>query len=368
MGKAGELKFRLADHDDDSGIRAVFRRNVMPGSMSLAFTHEPNFFAAIEVEGYSQQVMVVENDGELAGSGVIARRRVYLNGQPAEVGYLSSLRVDSAFRNTTVMGRGYRYLRQLHESQPGIPFYLSTIMEENVAARELLTSGRAGLPNYREIGKYVTTIIPLIRRPNRDCPIAIINGTKVGSTAIADFLNKTGPSRQFFPVYTATDIDSPTGILRGLQPENFLAAISGDEIVGVMACWNQLPFRQHVVAEYHGMLKFSRPVINFVSSAFGCRMLPDPGEPVNSLLAAGIAIKNDDPAIFRALLRHALAIHSNNGSDLFFIGMAANDPLLPIVTEPWHITLHSRIYTVDWNADAANRFDAKVPYLELGGL
>ncbi len=89
------LTIRLATREDDAQIRTLLRRNAMPGAMALAFTHEPSFFTAIEVEGDDPLVLVGEQDGQVVGTGLITRRKVYLNGVPADIGYLSSLRCRS---------------------------------------------------------------------------------------------------------------------------------------------------------------------------------------------------------------------------------------------------------------------------------
>jgi len=364
---SGGLTIRLATREDDAQVRAVLRRNVMPGAMELAFTHEPSFFDAIDVEGYDPRVIAGEEDGQVVGVGLLATRRVFLNGAPAEIGYLSSLRADPAIRGTTALARGYRFFRRLHNERP-LPFYLSTIMEENAAAREILTSGRAGLPAYHEIGRYRTLAIPLFRRKRKMLPawLRLTRGSEVGAEAIAAFLQHAGRARQCFPVYTAEELSAPAGLLRGLSLDDFTVALSGDEIAGTLACWNQLPFRQHLVAGYNGLIRWGRPALNLLAAPAGCQLLPPPGTPVRCMLAACLAIRHDNPGVFRALLQHALSTRAGAGHDYLFVGLAEGDPLLPVAAEPLHIALRSRIYAVTW--DAAPALDGRAPYMELGSL
>jgi hypothetical protein len=245
-------------------------------------------------------------------------------------------------------------------------------MEENTVARDILTSERAGLPTYHEIGQYHTLAIPVIRRRKSTLPagVRIVTGRAVGSEAIATFLQEIGPHRQCFPIYTAQDFTQSTGVLRGLALDDIFVAVAGDTIAGTLACWNQLPFRQHIVAGYHGIFAWIRPGINMVSSLFGCRLLPDHDSPVRCRLGACLAIRDDDPAILRALLRHVLCAEESRDYDYLFIGMAVNDPLLPTAGEPWHLTLRSRVYAVSWHdgGNAKCALDGRIPYLELGSL
>ena len=372
MSAQGGLTIRLATREDDAQIRALLRRNAMPGGMALAFAHEPSFFDAIEVEGYDPQVVVGDLAGQIVGAGLVATRQVYLNGKSTEVGYLSSLRADPAIRGTTALARGYRFFRQLHEAHPRVLFYLSSIMEDNITARQLLTSGRAGLPTYHEIGRYQTTAIPLLHRQTPRLPMnmRIVAGQTIGGEEIAAFLQEVGKTRQFYPVYTPADLLAPTGVLRGLALHDFTVAIAGDRLLGIMACWDQLPFRQHVVAGYHGMLHWARPAVNLASLLLGCRLLPVPAEPVRCRLASCIAVRDEDPLVFRALLRHQLATLAGGRHSFLFIGLAMNDPLLPVACEPFHLALRSRIYAVEWGdgCTAIQALAGRVPYLELGSL
>lgn len=266
--------------------------------------------------------------------------------------------------------RGYAFLKGLHRKM-GVPFYLSTIMEDN-PARAMLTSGRAGLPTYHEIGRYRTLAIPLPRRraPRLSAGLRIVDGQAVGAEELAAFLNRAGRSRQFYPRYTAEELASPTGILRGLGLSHIMVAVSGNRIVGTLGCWDQLPFRQHIVTGYAGRLGWARPLVNALTRVRGCTLLPRPGQPVRSLAAACLAVEGDDPAVFRALLGMALARRAGDMHDVLIIGLAANDPLLPVAAGPWHVALSSRIYAVEWGdgAGAVQTLDERPAYLEVGSL
>jgi hypothetical protein len=365
------LTFRLANREDDAQIRALQQRIDMPGAMSLTFTYEPDFFAAVEVEGASPRVVVGERGGAIVGMGLSAQRRLYVNGQPESVGYLGSLRADPAERNGIGLLRGYRYLRQADATVP-VRFYLSTIMEDSQVARRILTSRHAGLPQYHEVGLYRTLIFPLIerRKPKADRRFRVVRGEQVGAAAIAAFLNTVGPEKQFFPVYDAEDIESSTGLLRGLRLSDFRVALAGDRIAGAMAGWDQCAFRQHRVTGYSGVLRTLRPALNLAAKCLGITLLPSPGMPARSLCAAGIAIAENDAAVFQGLLRHMLHEMHGPGRDVLMVGLAANDPLLQAAQAWRHAALSSRIYAVTWKEDNGllPALQRRVPYLELGSL
>lgn len=337
----------------------------MPGSVALSFTHEPSFREAIEVEGFSPKVIVAENNETVQGVALMARKPVFLDGKIQEIGYLSSLRLDPSVRSTAVLARGYRLLRQLHEADP-LPFYLTTIMEENEGAKAILTSGRAGLPTYHPIGAFRTVLLPLVRRrvPLPD-GVRILRGEEVGAEPIIDCLHRLGKDRQYFPVYKKEDLLSAGGILRGLKVEDFFVAVEGDRLIGTLACWDQNPFRQSVVTGYSPAMKWVKRGFDCLASFSRMAPLPREGGAFQSLTAA--CLTAGSPEVFRGLLRTAINARVGTGKTFLTVGLSAEDPWLPVAEEGWHTTLKSLIYAVAWDS----RFEAskdRVPYLELGSL
>ncbi len=360
---------RLATATDDAGLRALMRADAMPGAIRVAVRPEPSFFDALEVQGHAPRVIVGEQQGRIAGMGVLTQREGYYNGTPATFGYLSHLRLGPELRRTSALGRGYRLLRRLMQEASDMPFCLSTIMEDNRDAMRLLTSGRAGLPEYRERGRLRTLVLPVPRRTK--APGTVETGATFGAEALAAFLQNEGARRQFYPRYTAADIASPTGRLRGLDARDFLVVRRGTLPVGTLALWDQGPFRRHVVTGYAGWLRGGRPVWNLLSRAGGLGPpLPPIGGRVAALFAAGMAVAGDDPDIFDTLLDGALAAAAWRGAHVLLVGMMDDDPLTPRVCRRRHLAFHSRLYTVSWpDAEVAlPPPDGRPTYLELGSL
>src|SRR5262245_44781440 len=120
LGNRGWLvslyRFELATADDDADLRRVMAETPMPGAMSVAFRREPSYFGAAVVDGRFRQVVVCReaDTGRVVGFGSRSVGERYVNGRPASVGYLSSLRLLEAHRNRGLVARGYAYFRQLH--------------------------------------------------------------------------------------------------------------------------------------------------------------------------------------------------------------------------------------------------------------
>lgn len=362
---------REACLDDDAQIRAQVRRNSMPGSISLTSDYDPSFFSAIQIEGYEHRVIVAESADLIVGVGLMTKRRMYLDGVPSTVGYISSLRTDPAIRSTTAIARGNRIMKRVSDEWADVPFYLCAILQDNPEARRIITSGRAGLPPCMELGTMYSAAIPLIkRRPLRPVGgIRIVRGSIVGADRIVVFLNRVGRGKQFFPVYTVDDLTSDDGILKDLQLDDFYVALEGDKILGVTACWNQLAFRRMVVTGYAGYARRLRPLLAPLAGALHLAPMPNPGEPLRNVYAACIAIEGDNPQVFRLLLNAILHNEYNTGKTFLVAGLMEGDPLLPALKRYLHFPTRTDIFAMGWNGlEAASRLDGRPPYLELAGL
>ena len=101
------MNVRLATPDDDSAIAGLLENTPMPGAISLACACRPSFFTALRVEGDRPVVAVAEDADGIVGMGAVTRRKIYLNGAPAVMGYLSNLRVARRARGSPATARGF---------------------------------------------------------------------------------------------------------------------------------------------------------------------------------------------------------------------------------------------------------------------
>ena len=76
----------------------------------------------------------------------------------------------------------------------------------------------------------------------------IVRGNEVALEDILNFMNGEGKNKQFSPYYEVSDFGSVR--LRGLDQNDFYVAVDGNEIVGVVAKWDQELFKQTRVVGY----------------------------------------------------------------------------------------------------------------------
>jgi hypothetical protein len=368
------FQFELATPADDADLRHILAATPMPGRISVSFRREPSWFEAAVVDGYFRQVVACRDldTGRLVGFGCRSVRRLFVNGVPSDVGYLSSLRVLPEYRNIGLIARGYAFFRKLHEDGR-TPFYLTTIAEGNATAFKVLTSGRAGLPLYRSAGRYHTVAVALPRRAHRfDVPTGVVlrTATMDDLPALFDLLATIGPRRQFFPCSERDDFLSDKGMLRGLEMERIIVAERDGRQIGILAGWDQHAYRQSVIHSYSGWVRWLRPLYNVWQRLRGAPGLPPPGEPLLTLTAALPLVADDDPMVFAALLGELRRRCAGGPWSHLLLGLHESDPLLPVARRFEAACYTTFLYLAAWpDGDAARTaIDGRPKYLELGTL
>ena len=369
---------RLATPADNSALRNLLRASPMPGSISLSYEREPDYFTTAGMEGsLSQTVVNVENEsGIVLGTGTRVVCPMYLNGEAREVGYFGHLRVNFQRPWGLSFGRELaRSFRKMHELHGDVrtPFYLMSVISDNLAARRILTSDLPGMPHARSYARMFTYAVAP-RQLKRKIPLPknmqLGRGTPEQVPEILACLQRNGPQKQFSPYWSSETLFSP-GRTPNLHPQDFLVVVSGSRVVGCLALWDQTPFKQTVVRGYSGWMALMRPLINLLARFIDFPHLPQISAQIPYCFASHLAIDNDDAGVFASLLRAAYNETIRKGFNYFMLGLAETNPLRPILTRKYlHITYPSQIYLMAWDdgVDAVARVDNRVPGPEIAIL
>jgi hypothetical protein len=369
---------RLATRADEPELRALMRRLVIPGDISIAFEREPDFFAACRIHGDVQVALARDRQrGGIVGFGTRSIAPAFVNGVPREVGYLADLRLDPAYRNGTLVARGYRLLRQMHADRR-VELYTTVIFATNRVALATIATGRAGLPRYHDMG---VVHCPGInshglwrssrRRPGKNdgCDCAEIRGgTREMLDEMVDCLNRNNSRRQFAPVHSVRDFE-PGGRWTDLTPGDFHVAFRDRRIVGVAAVWDQRRFKQTRIIGYEPHLGAALPLVNAWRRLTGGARYARAGEYLRYACLAFIAVDDDDEDVFRGLLRSAY--QSQRGSDRLYLMVALHerDPWLRVVREYSITPFQARLFCVTFaDGDEAAALDARIPHVEAALL
>jgi hypothetical protein len=364
------MEVSVAARQSDAELRALMARVPVGHGIVVTLERNPSFFEACRVHGEVQ--VCVGRDratGQVVGMGTRAISRAYVNGIEANLGYLADLRLLPEYRNGLLVARAYRFLRELH-GDGRTRLYTTVVFADNELALQTIASGRAGLPRYHNLGVMHYPGINLARRkPELRGDFRIAAGNETLLPAIVACLNRNGARRQFAPVHTVGDF-RPGGRWVGLSAENFLVAHRNDDVVAVVAIWDQRPFKQTRIRRYDGLYCWVAPCSTALHGFFGTPNFPHPGEIVPYCYFSFLAVDDDDLPVCRALLRAAYNEGARTGYLYAMISAHDRDPLLPAIREYRSTPFAGRLFCVSYE-DGEEEFlklEALVPSAEAATL
>jgi hypothetical protein len=355
----------LATAADDHELCELLRSSPIPGRISVTFEREPSFFDSCQIRGDFFQVAIGRDrsTGEIIGLGTRSIAPGFINGQPRSLGYLADLRLKPQHRGGTLVARGYRFLRQLHEDRR-TRLYTTVIFSENQAALTTIASGRAGLPLYHDMGTIHSPGINIRgAEPQIHAGCEILRGSQELLPEIVECLNRNNSRRQFAPVHTASMFGNQW---RDFRIEDFHLAVRGSRVVGVVGCWDQSSFKQTRVAGYDSQLRWTVPLANLLCPFTRAPRYPKPGEEVAYFYLSFIAIDGDNLPVLRALLRSAYNASVGQGYLYAIVALHERDPLLPALSDYSLTPFSGRLFCATFEDGEAlfRALDGRVPYLE----
>jgi hypothetical protein len=363
--------FALAGPADDAQLRARMAADVMQGSIAVSFRREPSYFAGCRVQGEATQVVKCTDrtSGRIVGLGSRSTSLAFVDGRRERIGYLADLRLAPELRRGTLLARGYRMLRRMHDADP-VRLYTTVIYEGNRPAERALVGARAGLPRYVDWGRLLTPAIRLdfALRPERLAGVTLERGGAARLPQIVEFLNRERAGKQFAPVLEAAQFGAAR--LHGLRPESFFLALRGGRIVGTLAAWDQSALRQTHVERYPPLLALLRPAYNALAALSPLKPLPAPGTRIPYVYLACAAAAGNDVGVFRLLMRSAHEALRRGPWSFAIAALHEADPLAAVLAEFRSIPAAGRLFAVHYPDTALGVEPAsrRVPCLEAGCL
>ena len=343
----GDLTFAVATVDDEPDIRRLLRENPLGGDVMITLEREPDVFRADCGLARAQAFIVARDARTDRVVGVCERavRESFVDGRVTRLPYLSALRVAAGRRGQIRMLRGgFDALRRFAEQPGDLPFAMTAVTSDNVAAQRVLTAGVAGLPRYVPVEELSTFAL----RPRRSrLPAEIRVASKADLPAVADFLQRANRGLQFAQVWTETALLGLADY--GLAPEHMLLFERRGRIRGCIAVWDQRGVRQVVIHRYPAWLGRLRPAINALSPLTGLPPFPPTGAAINQVMLSHLAVEDDDPPVFATLLSAALSQASVRKFDVAMLGLASSRGLSGVLIRHHRVQQYrTMLYLVCW--------------------
>ncbi|MQG87375.1 MAG: hypothetical protein FI699_00700 [SAR202 cluster bacterium] len=361
--------FDLASRADDAQLRYVLQRTPMRSSLAtITYEAEPSFFDSSCPVGAETDVIICRDveQNMTVGFGCRSIRKMFVNGEQTKIGYLSSLRCIPAYRNQGLVARGYRAMRKLHESTEQPKWYFTTILEGNPHARNLLTSGRAGLPFYHAAGRFSTFLIPVTAMRGKQHPQETVQ--QVEAESFLDEVNELGRQYQLFPYYESN------GWLQQCETDydaRFFVSGPSKKTSAVLGVIDQRCARQLVVKSYPRWLQWCRHPLNCWYRLTGKPVIHKP--PYNFKYVTAVL-----PLVDRAsnaesilpVLKSVLEDSATRHAEYVALGMHESHQSYDLARRISSHTFDAEVFLVSWELERTDLFglDGRPFYLELGWL
>lgn len=338
---------------DNQEVLDLINSTYIKGEIEVLFSKEPIYLEAMQTTADIVHPVVGKCNNKVEVLGTRSIKKVYINGKEEMLGYLSDLKISTKAKKIHALSQGFQFMKTLMDDKKA-KLHIATIIDDNRQGKIALTwkNKSPNVPNFYDLGVMNTYFVVPIFPKFCEKKIKIIKGSLETMDKIVKFLNTEGRKKQFFPVYTKEYFLN----LPNFSPNDFYIALKDDEIIGVMAKWDQTPFKQVVIKKYNGHWGWIK------------HFLPKINQPIKQFYLSFIAIENNNNEIFEAILNRIY--NDNKHYKYFSLILHTNDCLNNSLKKYFNIKYKSRLYITEFMTDTKIKdlIDDRIPYLELVSL
>ena len=367
-------RVRLATPADDDGCRALAASVGMDADLQLALHRRPTMDALYRLHAAAWESWIVELDGRVEGMGAVLARDGWLGGERRRIGYLGDLRFSPAVQGRHLLDRFYAPVLRAAAERLRCDLFLTAVIASNERAVRALTvrtrrAARGGRPSYLPLRDFsIRSLHLLLPAPRRASGVTVRPATDADIPRLAALLDADARRRPFGYCFDEAELRRRLRDWPGLSPRSFLLAERADaSLAGCLALWDADPVKRTVVHGYRGAIRRTRFVHDLAARLLGAPRLPAPGGALHYLYATHVAVPDDDPRVFSALLDAAHAAGRRAGYQFLSVFAPAGDPLAPAWRGRLTTDLPARLYvvTLDGAEPPASCFDGARPGFEM---
>ena len=348
--RTGKTVYRIADENDDATLRDILCKTPMTSWVTLSSEHEPKYFASSRLYGQRETLIAERNNPQANPVGMCSwtGMKLFVNGNPAQTGYLGELRVLPGFRKRPgIVRNGFR---AIHSLAPDYPHWFTSIAVDNKVAKRLLETNLKGMPVYQPQGEMITLALQALttRKKKR-----LHSVTSADIPELVEFYNRQARNFQYAPVLTESWLRQLDGS-NGLHLSDFQLLRENGQLRACLALWDQRRFKQTVVRNYRFPLAKLRRIYNLYARLSGKLALPPIGQAIDYLFIAFLAVApGTEKTELRQIIDSALTLTGQRGTGCAMLGLAADNPLLGKLSGYRAQTYRTCIEAVYW-PDQAN--------------
>lgn len=344
--KNNKLILDLAKPEDSKEILQILENSTFKGDMSLVYTKRPDPLKSFNYE-CDESIIFVGRDTEkksVTGVSACLIRNYFINGEVKKVAYLTGLRLKEEYQKGFYkLHKGYKLLQELlHEKN--VSYTYTTILEDNLYAKKLFEKRRPIMPNYDYISDYKVLLFKTGVSFKKNNNNFFRKATTDDIPRILDFINSIGKHSQLFPVLDENIFNNS---IPNLSYDKFyILSDSNENIIACGALWDQSSYKQYIMDEYNGLLKYIYPISSCLK-LFGYPKLPKTKSILKFGTLSFLTIKDNNIDIFKEFF--SKFSKSIMEYPFFTLGLTPNNCIYNSVKELPSIEYSSRVYLVDWN-------------------
>lgn len=311
--QAKGARARLARPEDNASLCELFRSVHLGGALDITQERDPDFFAMLERHlGDFECVLLEDDSGNAVGCSTLVRRPGWFEGEVINTGYLCDLRVLPSFRGGRHVPRVFAAAMDRMREHHGTELFNTVIFDANKRAVAALTgeskdrsARRAELPLYRPMTPFQMTSVQFTTQ--KPAPARLITeATPRDLDELAAFLAVKQRERVLGECLDADRFLRRLGDWPGFELGDFLLSRdSVGRINGCVAPWDTSSFKRTRVLGYHGQMAWIRRAYNLAATIRRFPKLPEPGDCFRFWFLTHLEVADDEPAIFRDLIRAA---------------------------------------------------------------
>lgn len=322
---------RLATPADNAACLKLFSQVPMRGELVLSTRREPDFFALYAMQRARAYTYVGEDAQGLLGMATALVRDGWLDGRVQKVGYLGDLRVR--FDRSRAFGRLFGDHFDALCAEAGCRAYYTSVLASNRAALNALVKRspkRRNQPYYHPLHRFSAVSVQLTRRRSPSAGVPVRSATADDVPKLTALLADAHQRRPFGYRFDDGEFQHRLAHWPGFTLDDTLVAHGPrSEVLGVATLWDPAPVKRFQVHAYNGAMKWVQRGFNLVAAVARWPRLPPPGGEFRYVYLANLAVRDESPRVFRALLEHAYARLQPTGRHFFTFELDDGDPLAP---------------------------------------
>lgn len=363
------ITVRLAHEADNRKILELVDRVYQNGLVRLGFQRQPDFFIGARIVG-DEQVIAVADDAEhpdrLAGLTVISSRDLFISGKKRRVHYSGDTRVDFPYRRRGIASQLFMEQRK-HRTTDDLMHGI--VLAGNTAPLEAAKRVEDGVLFDFWVSHTIETSFIYTRKvtPRIPAGATIRAATPDDVPAMQAFFDAEAPRRNGYPVYDFAALLAGDPYYTGIRIDDYALAFKGGRLAGMLGVWDQKGFKQTRVLGYKGWVNALRPLYNGYAAMFGGMKLPAAGGSLNYTALHTPLVKDDDKALFQALIDWQMA-RDGGRHDALATAWTQGDPLAEVPRRYKRQKLLSNHFWLSYGDDPRPGIDERPLYVELARL